>query len=187
MLKYTEKGDYVKTELRARFLEMKCPDKANVCDFLQGLWIKKEELAKVGYTIDNKNYLSTLISSLPHVLSKILYMHSLLQHICFQLQRQSIPMSWSPFWWKKPIARKCSACVGRAPERERMRHWLQHLNSQKGRMEKVAVVARRMLPVGIVRKGILKTSTRNLQNQRIPRKTHLPKATQVPWTLLNLI
>jgi hypothetical protein len=35
VLKYTEKGDYAKTEMRAKFLEMRCPDKANVQDFLQ--------------------------------------------------------------------------------------------------------------------------------------------------------
>jgi len=69
VLEYTERGDYAKTELRAKFLKMRCPDKANIRDFLQGLQVKKEELAKVGVTIDDTDYLSTLISSLPHALS----------------------------------------------------------------------------------------------------------------------
>ena len=30
VLEYTEKGDYAKTELRAKFLKMRCPDKANI-------------------------------------------------------------------------------------------------------------------------------------------------------------
>jgi len=69
VLEYTEKGDYAKTELRAKFLKMRCLDKANIRDFLQGLRVKKEELVKVGVTIDDTDYLSTLISSLPHALS----------------------------------------------------------------------------------------------------------------------
>jgi hypothetical protein len=69
VLEYTEKGDYAKTELRAKFLEMRCLDKANVQDFLFGLRVKKEELAKVGVEIDDKDYLSTIISSLPFALS----------------------------------------------------------------------------------------------------------------------
>ena len=68
-LEYTEKGDYAKTELRAKFLEMRCLDKASVRDFLFGLRVKKEELAKVGVKIDDKDYLSTIISSLPFALS----------------------------------------------------------------------------------------------------------------------
>jgi len=30
VLEYTEKGDHAKTELRAKFLAMRCPDKANI-------------------------------------------------------------------------------------------------------------------------------------------------------------
>jgi hypothetical protein len=37
---YTEKGAYAQTELRARFLDLRCPDKGNVCDFLDNLRVK---------------------------------------------------------------------------------------------------------------------------------------------------
>ncbi|KAJ3511824.1 hypothetical protein NLJ89_g3875 [Agrocybe chaxingu] len=68
-VEYTEKGAYAQTELRAKFLDSKCPDKGNVREFLGGLRVKKEELTKVGVDIDNKDYLSTIIASLPLWLS----------------------------------------------------------------------------------------------------------------------
>ena len=69
MKKYMQKGVYMQTELRAKFLTSRCPDKGNAKDFLRGLRLKKEELAQVGVTISNKDYLSTIISSLPDTLS----------------------------------------------------------------------------------------------------------------------
>ena len=62
---YTEKGAYAQTDLRARFLESKCPDKGNVREFLDNLRVKREELASVGVDIDEKDYRSTIIKSLP--------------------------------------------------------------------------------------------------------------------------
>ena len=64
-----EKGAYAQTDLRARFLESKCPDKGNVRDFLDNLRVKREELASVGVDIDEKDYRSTIISSLPYSLA----------------------------------------------------------------------------------------------------------------------
>ncbi len=64
-----DKGAYAQTELRAKFLESRCPDKGNIREFLEGLRVKKEELAQVGVTIDNKDYLSTIVASLPYALS----------------------------------------------------------------------------------------------------------------------
>ena len=69
MKEYMQKGVYMQTELRAKFLTSRCPDKGNAKDFLRGLRLKKEELAQVGVTISNKDYLSTIISSLPDMLS----------------------------------------------------------------------------------------------------------------------
>ena len=66
---YTEKGAYAQTDLRGRFLESKCPDKGNVREFLDGLRVKREELASVGVDIDEKDYRSTIISSLPYALA----------------------------------------------------------------------------------------------------------------------
>ena len=66
---YTEKGAYVQTDLCGRFLESKCPDKGNVQEFLDGLRVKREELASVGVDIDETDYWSTIISSLPYSLT----------------------------------------------------------------------------------------------------------------------
>jgi hypothetical protein len=66
---YTEKGAYAQTDLRGRFLESKCPDKGNVREFLDNLRVKREELASVGVDIDEKDYRSTIISSLPFALA----------------------------------------------------------------------------------------------------------------------
>ena len=66
---YTKKGVYMQTELWAKFLTSRCPEKGNAKDFLRGLWLKKEELAQVGVTISDEDYLSTIISSLPDALS----------------------------------------------------------------------------------------------------------------------
>ena len=62
---YTDKGAYAKTDLRTKFLESRCPDKGNVWEFLEGLHVKREELAQVGVDINNKDYLSTIVGSLP--------------------------------------------------------------------------------------------------------------------------
>jgi hypothetical protein len=66
---FTQKGAFAQTELRARFLDMKCPEKSNVREFLDSLHVKREELATVGVEIDTKDYLSTIISPLPISLS----------------------------------------------------------------------------------------------------------------------
>ena len=66
---YTDKGAYAQTELRAKFLESRCPEKGNIREFLENLRVKKEELSQVGVTIDDKDYLSTIVASLPYALS----------------------------------------------------------------------------------------------------------------------
>ena len=60
---------FAQTDLRASFLESKCPEKASVREFLDGLRSKREELAAVGVDIDEKDYRSTIISSLPTALA----------------------------------------------------------------------------------------------------------------------
>ena len=66
---YTQKGVYMKMELRAKFLMSRCPEKGNTKDFLRGLRLKKEELVQVRVMISDKDYLSTIILSLPDALS----------------------------------------------------------------------------------------------------------------------
>ena len=45
MKEYMVKGAYAQTEMRAKFLTMRCLEKGNMRDFLRGLRLKKEELA----------------------------------------------------------------------------------------------------------------------------------------------
>jgi hypothetical protein len=66
---YTKKGTFAQTELHAKFLNLKCSEKANVCQFLDNLRSKREELVSVGADIDDKDYCSTISSSLPIFLS----------------------------------------------------------------------------------------------------------------------
>src|ERR1700678_2834927 len=51
---YTVKGAYAQTEMRAKFLTSRCPERGNVKEFLKGLRLKKEELAQVGVRISNE-------------------------------------------------------------------------------------------------------------------------------------
>jgi hypothetical protein len=69
VVEYTQKGAYAQTDLRAKFLVSRCPEKGNVREFLENLRTKREELVQVGVVIDEKDYLSTIISSLPFTLS----------------------------------------------------------------------------------------------------------------------
>jgi len=66
---YMEKGAYVQTDMRTKFLASRCPERGNVQDFLDKLRMKREELVQVEVDIDVKDYLSIIISSLPVSLS----------------------------------------------------------------------------------------------------------------------
>jgi hypothetical protein len=65
VMEYTENGSYAQTDLRQKFLELKCSPQGNVHEFLDNLRVKKEELATVGVIIDDGDYRSTILSSLP--------------------------------------------------------------------------------------------------------------------------
>ena len=66
---YTEKGTMTQTDLCTRFLESKCSEKSDIHAFLDSLHIKREELAQARVQIDEKDYHSTIINSLPYHLS----------------------------------------------------------------------------------------------------------------------
>jgi hypothetical protein len=66
---YTEKSMFAQTELCTSFLESKCAEKGNVRQFLDDLWTKQEELSSVSVDVDDKDYRSTIILSLPTYLS----------------------------------------------------------------------------------------------------------------------
>jgi len=66
---YTEKGIFAQMELCARFLKVKCPEKGDIRQFLDDLCVKQEELATMDVEINEKDYCSTIISSLPIHLS----------------------------------------------------------------------------------------------------------------------
>ena len=52
-----------------QFLKLKLAKGADVCQFLDGLQMKKEELATVGVSIDNMDFWSMIIKSLPNPLA----------------------------------------------------------------------------------------------------------------------
>jgi len=66
---YTQKGAYVQTDLCAKFLESKCPAGGDIRQFLDDLHMKRDELSAVGVPIEEKDYRSTIIQSLPHHLA----------------------------------------------------------------------------------------------------------------------
>ena len=84
------KGAYAQTEMRTKFLMLRCPEKGNPRDFLRGLRLKKEELAQVGVKISNEDYLSTIISSLLDGLSNFASMQ-----MSWALQNSSQPIGAS--------------------------------------------------------------------------------------------
>ncbi|KAJ8582622.1 hypothetical protein M405DRAFT_712721, partial [Rhizopogon salebrosus TDB-379] len=62
---YTEKGTYAQTDLRTKFLESRCPSNGDIRQFLDDLRAKRDELSAVGVQIEEKDYQSTIIQSLP--------------------------------------------------------------------------------------------------------------------------
>ena len=69
MKEYSAKSEYARTGLRAKFLGMKCTDKGGVREFLEGLRLKKEELSQARVVINEMDYLSVILSSLPPAMS----------------------------------------------------------------------------------------------------------------------
>jgi hypothetical protein len=69
MREYREKGVYAQTDMRTKFLASQCPEKGNMREFLDELRTMREELVQVGVVIEDKDYLLTIISSLPVSLS----------------------------------------------------------------------------------------------------------------------
>ncbi|KIJ13490.1 hypothetical protein PAXINDRAFT_81161, partial [Paxillus involutus ATCC 200175] len=66
---YTEKGAYAQTDLHTKFLESSCPTDGDVRQFLDDLRAKRDELAAVSVEIEEKDYRSTIIQSLPKYLA----------------------------------------------------------------------------------------------------------------------
>ena len=66
---YTEKGAYTQTDLRTKFLGLQCPVDGDVHQFLDDLRMKRDKLAAVGVQIEEKDYRSTIIQSLPKYLA----------------------------------------------------------------------------------------------------------------------
>ena len=58
----------MQTDLHTKFLASHYLEKGNVRESLETLHTKREELVQVGVEIDEKDYLSTIISSLPFTL-----------------------------------------------------------------------------------------------------------------------
>jgi gag-polypeptide of LTR copia-type len=62
---FMQRSVFAQTELRTTFLDSKCPEKGDVRKFLDDLRAKREDLASLDVEIDDKDYRSTIISSLP--------------------------------------------------------------------------------------------------------------------------
>jgi hypothetical protein len=65
VVKYTQKGAYSQTDLKQKFLAMKCSEKANVHTFMDQLRTERKKLASYGVVISTEDFRSTIISSLP--------------------------------------------------------------------------------------------------------------------------
>lgn len=66
---FTTKGAYAQTNLRAEFLQSKCPAGGNVREFLENLTVRRETLTTLGVTISEDDFRSTIITSLPKYLA----------------------------------------------------------------------------------------------------------------------
>ncbi|KAJ8507986.1 hypothetical protein ONZ45_g9696 [Pleurotus djamor] len=66
---YTDKDAFAKSDLRNEFMSMRCPAKGNVKEFLENLRVRREELITMDVEINEIDYRSTIISSLPPNLS----------------------------------------------------------------------------------------------------------------------
>jgi len=66
---YLSKGAFAQADLHTHFMGSKFPEKTNVREFLNNLWVKKKELVMYGVDIEEKDYCSTIIKSLPPYLS----------------------------------------------------------------------------------------------------------------------
>jgi len=69
VMEFSKKSTYAQADMQAKFMAMRCLDKGNPREFLEGLRVKKEELAQAGVTVEEKDYFSIIISSLPYALS----------------------------------------------------------------------------------------------------------------------
>jgi transposase InsO family protein len=67
---FSVKSQYAETDLLTVFNEMRCPRGGNVREFLGTMRVKREELAAVGVTMNEKEYRSAIIKALPEEMSK---------------------------------------------------------------------------------------------------------------------
>ena len=70
LCEFTTKSVFAQTELCTKFMASKCLEKGNVHTWLEKLWTRKEELAKVRVNIKDKDFHSVIIFSLPGYLSE---------------------------------------------------------------------------------------------------------------------
>ncbi|KZT27770.1 hypothetical protein NEOLEDRAFT_1021166, partial [Neolentinus lepideus HHB14362 ss-1] len=66
---FTHKGLHMQADICRHFMASKCSLKGNVRDFLEGLLMKKEELASIGVDISDKDLRATIVACLPEALS----------------------------------------------------------------------------------------------------------------------
>jgi len=67
---FSVKSQYAEADLLTAFMEMRCPDRGNVCKFLGQMRVKREELSAVGVTMSEKEYRSAIIKAIPEEVAK---------------------------------------------------------------------------------------------------------------------
>jgi len=65
---FLRKSTYAQADLCAKFMGMQCPERGNPREFLEGLRMRKEELAQAGVVVNEKDYFSVIISSFLFIL-----------------------------------------------------------------------------------------------------------------------
>jgi len=67
VMEYIKKGLFAQVELRTKFMESHCPDKGSVHEFLDALWMKKEEYLHLESLSRRKTTILQLSSLLLHL------------------------------------------------------------------------------------------------------------------------
>ena len=156
-------------------LDMKCPEKGNVREFLESLCMKHEELATVSVKINTKDYLSTIISSLPTSLSN--FTSNLLAAAkLYHMMKTLILMCSSPSSLKSMSGSKFSthiAPMGSLPRMMiTMKLWL-HLHQMVGRLEAVTTGFPVACAGTVETKDTSRTSAWSLRSRRMERKLRI--------------
>ena len=107
-----EESAYMQVDMQAKFMAMRCPDKRNLREFLEGLRVKKKkELVQAGVEVGEKNYFSIIISSFLYILSNF----TLSQLVVAQYL--SLKITCCQCSWRNLIVNECNSSINEFSER----------------------------------------------------------------------